>query len=188
MAAPIKEARKRVIYGMVKIEKLPFTQLRFDTVQLIRMIGEWVAAAYASYLVHNQANEARFLDEKTNLFTISYLNYQKSFLAQLGKRIKINMGILYVTLTSSTPLSHMDRLSTTETFRKVVSENLRNVDQAFDYQKTGLEFAILLINTNHAGYETVKNKLSQALAKALGPRFSINYRIEPLYETTNEPQ
>ncbi len=183
IAAPIKSSQKKTIYGMIKVEKLPFTQLRFDTIQLLRLIGEWVGTAYSSYLVHQQSNEARFLNEDNNLLTKSYLNYQKSFLTQIGKRLKINIGILYISLVSENPLSSMDRLITTEAFRKVVTENLRTIDQAFEYKKTDLEFAILLVNTKNAGYEIVKNKLGLALEKALNHKFSINYRIEPLYET-----
>jgi len=181
LAAPIKSVQPAAIYGMVKIEKLPFTQLRMNTIQVLRLIGEWIGTAYSSYLAKQEADESRFVSEKSQLFTFNYLLYQKYFLTNLGKRLHTNIILLYVVLEQKEEMLEEQKLEVMKTFRKVVSENLRSIDQAFEYQKNHLEFALLLINTPPASCETIKDKINQALHSELHHKFSISYRIEPLY-------
>jgi polysaccharide biosynthesis protein PelD len=186
IAAPIKSVQPLAIYGMAKIEKLHFTQLRMDTIQILRLIGEWIGTAYSSYLAKEEADESRFISPESRLLTLNYLLFQKEFLTNLGKRLQASVVLLYVTLTAKAALSEEEKIAAMKNFRQAVSENLRSVDQAFEYQKSGLEFAVLLVKTSLAGCEIVKDKLDQGLQKVFHQQFSIGYRIEPLYMYEDE--
>ncbi len=182
LAAPIKSSiNPSAVFGMLKVEALPFLRLRLNTIQILRQIGEWVGTAYEAFQAKTRAERDSFIDEKSQLLSSRYLEHQKEFLGNLGRRLKINLVIFYVSVRPPEGISSSEKIQVMQLFRKAVSENLRTVDQAFEYKKEDLEFAILLLNTSLQNCEIVKNKLVNELAMELGKEFKINYRFEPLY-------
>lgn len=182
LAVPIHDVEHNSIFGMIKIEEIPFIRLRKITIETCKTIGEWIGAAYARALEVDQAIEGQFMNPKSGLLTPSFLQYQTSFLTQLGKRLKINITLLRVVLEGIKTFSEEKQLEIVNTFRHTIKETLRAVDQAFEYNKKEGEFSILLINANVEATEIVKTKLLQALANKLNKDIRITCTFIPLYE------
>ena len=48
-AAPIIDEESQVVYGMIKIEQIPFLRLRTTALGALKIIGEWVGSSYAKF-------------------------------------------------------------------------------------------------------------------------------------------
>lgn len=50
LAVPIANGATNEVFGMIKIEQIPFLRLRTATIESLRSIGDWVGKAYANIL------------------------------------------------------------------------------------------------------------------------------------------
>ncbi len=182
VAAPILVPDEHKVLGMIKIESIPFLQLRLSTIESLRSIGEWVGTAYASYLAKQAAEEGQFVSGKSELLTMSFYQYEKEFLVNLGKRLKINITLINITLDDAEAHSLPEQLEIAKTFRRVIKENLRLTDQAFEYEEKGSEFAILLVNTSLENSNIVRHKIESALKKELNNQVHFTFRQTSLHE------
>ena len=57
LAAPIIDVKKEKVYGMIKIELIPFLRLRTNTIESLKSIGELVGRAFTNYLDKKEKNE-----------------------------------------------------------------------------------------------------------------------------------
>jgi hypothetical protein len=89
--------------------------------------------------------------------------------------------LLYIELVPEQELTHEKKLTTLQLFRQLITENLRAIDQAFEYSAADLEFAILLMDTSSNGVETIKSKVNRAIEKTFEKQFNVAYRVETLH-------
>lgn len=182
MAAPILDPASRNVYGMIKIEQIPFMRWRINTTETLRLIGEWVGTAYASALAKEEAEEKRFIAKDTDLLTFTYFEYQKEFLSHLGKRLNIDVTLLTIFLNNPEAYARERRTEILKAFRAAVKAKLRAVDQAFEFEKKGAEMALILINTSVENSEIVKRNIQEELEKRLGKAIAFTYQMISLYE------
>jgi polysaccharide biosynthesis protein PelD len=180
LAAPMMTSNTKQVLGMIKIESIPFMRLKMPTIESLRLIGEWIGTSYGSYLEKQEAESHQYI-AKSELFTQNFFQYEKEFLVNLGKRLKIDITLLTIGLIGSENLPEDKRLENLKIFRKVIERNLRTIDQAFEFEKNKVEVALLLINTSVADSEKVRSKIAADCAKELGEETDFNYRITPLY-------
>ena len=75
--------------------------------------------------------------------------------------------MILIQLTNADKLSGDQRTKTARVIAESVSEALRSVDMAFDYQKNGEEYSIVLPATNRSGAKVVLSKLEESIASKL---------------------
>jgi hypothetical protein len=187
LAAPIIDPEGGEVHGMIKIELIPFLQLKVTTIETLKLIGEWIGKAYANRLAFERAKEASFVNPQTLLFSPTFFDYQREFMAELGKRLKFDVSLIKVFLTNADKLSIRDKLHAGRLLNRVVKSSLRGVDkfnQPFEYQKQGGEFAILLPGTSKENAQIVVDRIKERLTdypEALS-LFHFEYHIISLYE------
>jgi polysaccharide biosynthesis protein PelD len=182
-AALVAPDAGRVI-GMLKIEKLGFLDLTFSNVQTLKALCQWIAAAYENALRFQAARTEGIVNAETNLFAYGFLARQLSLLTLLARRIGFDLTIIVVRLENPSELTQDQRRLVPVAFSRAVAHSLRQSDLAFDYQRTGTEFAIVLPATRIEGAHIAIDKIKTALDSEpwLGtpPRFSFGLQI--IYE------
>jgi polysaccharide biosynthesis protein PelD len=182
LAVPIINTEKNALFGMIKIEQIPFLRLRKATIETCRTIGEWIGAAWGHSIETEQALEGQFISPTSGLLTPSFLKFQTRFLTELCKRLKTSVTHMHITLKGAAELPEEKRQQLVTVFRTTINELLRSVDQAFEYGKHDGEFSILLINTDLTNSEIVRKKILAALESKLDKTIHITCIATPLYE------
>lgn len=187
LAAPIVDTESGEVYGMIKIELIPFLQLKVTTIETLKLIGEWIGKAYANRVAFDHAKEGSFVNPQTLLFSPTFFDYQRDFMAALGKRLNFDVSLIKIFLKNVDQLSIRDKLHAGRLLNRIVKSSLRDVDkfnQPFEYQKQGGEFAILLPGTSKKNAQIVVDRIKERLAdypEALS-LFHFEYHIIGLHE------
>jgi polysaccharide biosynthesis protein PelD len=187
LAAPIIDPDAGEVYGMIKVELIPFLQLKVTTIETLKLVGEWVGKAYSNKLAFERAKEASFVNPQTLLFSPTFFDYQKDFITTLAKRLNFNVCLVKVFLMNADALTIRDKLHAGRLLNRVVKTSLRGADkfnQPFEYQKQGGEFAILLPGTSKEHAQIVVDRIKERLKEypeALS-LFQFEYHIIVLYE------
>jgi GGDEF domain-containing protein len=192
IASPLTVPDTGRIVGMLKIEKLSFLDLNFSHVQTLKALCQWIGAAYDNALRYQAARSESVVNTETELFAYSFLSRQLSMLTLLARRIGFDLTMIVVRLENPDELDEEQRILVPRAFSRAVSQTLRQTDLAFDYQRTGTEFAIVLPAAPVAGAHVVVGKLAGALEAELAPvapaaRFSFGvHAIHELLPATEE--
>jgi GGDEF domain-containing protein len=111
----------------------------------------------------------------------------------LAKRIGFDLTMVVVRLENPDELDEDQRILVPRIFSDAVSKTLRQTDLAFDYRRTGTEFAIVLPAAPVEGARVVIGKLAGALEAELAPvapaaRFSFGvHAIHEMLAAAEEP-
>lgn len=184
-AAPIVTPDSRVI-GMLKIEKLGFLDLTFSNLQMLRVLCQWVGAAYDNAVRYQAARAESVVNAETELFAYGYLSRQLSFLSTLASRVGFDLAMIVVRLENEDQLTPEQRSAAPRAFGRAAAQALRKTDLAFDYQRTGSEFAIILPASPVSQAEVVVGKLRAALAVELqseAPDARFGFAVHAIHET-----
>ena len=157
------------IIGMLKIEKLGFLDLTFSNVQALKALCQWIGAAYENARLYQAARSESVVNTQTELFAYSFLSRQLSFLTLLARRIGFDLCMIVVRLENPDELSEEQRTLVPRAFGHAATLALRKTDMAFDYQRTGTEFAIVLPAAPVKQAHIVIGKLAGALETELAP-------------------
>ena len=178
IAAPLIAPDTGNVVGMLKIEKLGFLDLNFSNVQTFKVLCQWIGAAYENAIRYQTARSEAVVNSETELFAYGFLSRQLSLLTLLARRIGFDLTMLVVRLENPDDLTAAQQTCVPIAFSRTVSKVLRQSDLAFDYQKTGMEFALVLPATPVADARIVVEKLQASLETELASeapqaRFSI---------------
>ncbi len=157
------------IIGMLKIEKLGFLDLTFSNVQALKALCQWIGAAYENAQRYQAARSESVVNTQTELLAYGFLSRQLSFLTLLARRIGFDLSMIVVRLENPDELSETQRTLVPRAFGHAVAQALRKTDMAFDYQRTGTEFAIVLPAAPIKQAHIVIGKLAGALETELAP-------------------
>lgn len=155
------------VIGMLKIEKLGFLDLTFSNVQTLSVLCQWIGAAYENAQLYQAARSESVVNTQTDLFAYSFLSRQLSFLTLLARRIGFDLTMIVVRVENPDELSEAQRALVPPAFSRAASQALRKTDMAFDYQRTGTEFAIVLPAAPAKHAHIVIGKLAGALETEL---------------------
>ena len=78
LAAPLINTETGKVQGMIKIEDIGFPELSQSTVEIFKVMCEWVGAFYTNALLYRQANIDRAIDGTTQLYTGVILSAHRS--------------------------------------------------------------------------------------------------------------
>lgn len=155
------------INGMLKIEKIGFLDLNLSTIETFHAICEWVGMALVNAHKYQDAKQGSMLNPDHNLLSYGYFRRYTDYISALAKRVGFPVHMVVVRLVNSDKMSAEQRVKAARSISGAVKEALRAVDLAFDYQKDGAEYSIILPATNRAGAKIVLTKLEEGIRKKL---------------------
>ncbi|PWU05656.1 MAG: hypothetical protein C5B51_13995 [Terriglobia bacterium] len=169
IVAPLIAPDTGRVIGILKIERLGFLDLNFSNVQTLKVLCQWVGAAYENAQHYQAAREQSVVNTQTELFAYGFLSRLLALLTLLAERAGFDLTMVVVRLENAGDLSGEQLASVPQAFGRAVSRVLRKSDLAFDYQRTGTEFAVVLPATPMEGARAVVEKLKSSLKDALEP-------------------
>lgn len=167
LAGPLVDTETGEISGMLKIEKTGFMDLNLSTIETFHAICEWVGMALVNAHKYQDAKQGSMVNPDHNMMTYGYFRRYTDYISALGKRVGFAVNMIVVQLVNAEKLSSEQRVKAARTISEAVKVALRNVDMAFDYQKDGAEFSIVLPATNRAGAKIVLTKLEESIRSKL---------------------
>jgi GGDEF domain-containing protein len=186
IAAPLIVPDTGRVIGMLKIEKLGFFDLNFSNVRTFQQLCNWIAAAHENAVRYQAACSDAVVNSATELFAFGFLSRQLAMLRVLAERIGFDVSMIVVRIGNVEELTAEQRSVVPLVFGRTVQKALRRTDLAFDYQRTGSEFALVLPATAVEGAQAVIAKLQDALqlelaAESIQARFS--FAVQVIHET-----
>ncbi len=167
LAGPLVDAETGEISGMLKIEKTGFLDLNLSTIETFHAICEWVGMALVNAHKYQDAKQGSMVNPDHNMMSYGYFRRYTDHISALGKRVGFAVNMIVVQLVNAEKLNSDQRVKTARAIGEAVKGALRNVDMAFDYQKDGAEFSIVLPATNREGAKVVLAKLEDGIRKRI---------------------
>ena len=168
---------------MIKIESLPFSRFGIQTVETLRLVAEWTAAALNNARHYESAINMAVEDPRSQLLTSAYFERFTNYITALGKRAQFPVSMVGVGLSLPDDVAQNDEIKVGRIISDAVRASLRNIDLAFDYKQGGAQFTILLPNTPRKGAEIVRDKLSASIDEKLragGHRYPFTTTVQEL--------
>jgi polysaccharide biosynthesis protein PelD len=191
IAAPVEATSSGRVVGMLKIEKLGFLDLNFSNVQTFQMLSRWIGAAYENALRYQAARADAVVNSETELFAYGYLSRQLAMLELLARRIGFDVTMIVIRLENPGDLTAEQQTRVPVALSRTVKTVLRRSDLAFDYRRTGQEFALVLPATRVEGARIVIGKLAEALREELrteAPQARFVFGVQAIHDTGNAAQ
>jgi len=167
LAGPVTNPDTGEVHGMLKIEDMGFLDLNLSSIELFRVLCEWVGAFYVNALRYREGQSDRAIDSASQLYAASFYPRQRALLAALARRVGFPLCALHVRVEDPYGLSREQRATVAATLAQSVLGALRNTDLAFEQGKSGGEFTVLLPNTPEERTALVVERLSGAFRAAL---------------------
>lgn len=185
LAGPLLTAEGRVV-GMLKVENLGFLDLNFSNVQTFRAACEWIGTAYANAERYQLARAEAMVSGDGEILSYSFLARQTRLFTSLAQRIGFDVSMLILEIGNYSELSEAMRSVISARISKCVGRALRTTDLAFDYKRTGAEFAVVLPGTGQDQVSVALQKLNAALTEEFATETDspvFVHRIQVLHET-----
>lgn len=187
IAAPLVAASSGRVVGMLKIEKLGFLDLNFSNVQTFQVLCRWIGTAYENALRYQAARADAVVNSETELFAYGFLSRQLAMLELLARRIGFDVTMIVMRLENPEDLTAEEQIRVPVALSRTVKTVLRRSDLAFDYRRTGQEFALVLPATRVEGARLVIAKLAEALREELrteAPQARFAFRVQAIHDTS----
>ena len=191
IAAPLIVPGSGRVLGILKIEKLGFLELNFSNVQTFHVLCQWIAAAYENALRFQAARAEAVVNVETELFAYGFLARQLAMLEQLARRIGFDVTMIVIRLENPDDLTIEQQSRVPLALGRAVRQVLRRTDLAFDYRKTGKEFALVLPATRVEGARVVIGKMEQMLLAELeaeAPQARFTFGAQAIHDTRGAEQ
>ena len=164
LAGPIM-AESGQILGMLKIEKMDYTDLTISTLQTFRIVCSWIGNAYYQAQDFQKASNNSFINPINDLYSYEFFKHQADYTTYLSQRFNFDLTAMMVKILP-------DPNATDEIYRQgmkmlleAVMKNLRKADRIFNYQVTDYTYYILLPGTSDAFGQQVIQKISDVFDK-----------------------
>lgn len=167
LAGPLLDTETGEVSGMLKVEGIGFLDLNLSTIETFHALCEWIGVALANANRYQDAKDGSIINPDNNLMSYSYYKQYTDFISALGKRVGFSVNMILIQLTNADKLTSEQRTKTARVISEAVGDALRAVDMAFDYQKNGEEYSIVLPATNRSGAKVVLAKLEDGIANKL---------------------
>ncbi|OSM04919.1 GAF domain-containing protein [Magnetofaba australis] len=190
LAGPMSNPETGEVVGMLKIEKMGFLDLNVSNVENFRVLCQWVGAAYANARRYQDADADRVTNPDHQLYTYSFFPKQTSMLTNLARRLKFDVCMILVRIANPDEIPDDKKRLIPIAVNEATQVVMRNTDMAFDYQKPGQEFAVVLPATPADHMPIVREKLLQAMDKHVLskiPEAKFEYQVQVLHRT-QEPK
>lgn len=165
LAGPLLDTESGEVVGMLKVEKLGFTELNLSSIEAFRAICEWVGMAFVNAGKYQMAKQDSVVNPDHNLMTIGYFKRYTDYIAALAKRLNFDVSMIVIKLVDAEKLDVAVQHKVALELSRIVDKVLRTVDLAFDYQAEEGQFSIVMPATNKKGARIVQEKIEKDLSK-----------------------
>lgn len=184
LAGPIIDKETGEVFGMIKIERMNFTELNISNIESFTAMCEWAGMAIVNARKYAMAKQESIINPDHNLFTANYFRRYADYISSLAKRVGFSVTAINIRIANSEALDEDQRISTSRVLARSVDQVLRDIDLAFDYQGTAEDYFVILPATEREGANIVLDKIRKALAQNASPASRMadfSYSVQPLY-------
>ncbi len=185
LAGPLVDKDSGEVVGMLKVEKLGFTDLHLSNIEAFMAICEWAGMAIVNARKYQSAKEGSVTNPDHNLLTFSYFKRYTDHISQLAERIGFNVSMVSIRLANADQFDTDTRARIARVLADAVDGVLRNIDLAFDHQEHSEEFSIVLPATDRKGAQIVLEKIRSALTGRVAKitkTADFTYTVQSVYE------
>lgn len=184
LASPLIDKETGEIAGMLKIERLGFTDLNLSSVEAFTALGEWAGMALINARKYQVAKSASMINPDHNLMTYSYFQRFTDYMIALGKRVGFDVTMVVIRVANPDALDLLARKQVARILSEVVDSALRSIDLAFEYQAQSEEYSVVLPATGRQGADLVVGKIRRDLYQRTGRivrEADFSFIVQPLY-------
>ncbi len=183
LAGPLFQGEGGEVVGMLKIERLRFSDLNLTTVENFKVVCELLSTALGNARRYDAAAQQSILSTDSMLLSDTFYARQAAFLAALGKRIGFPISLMRLSIENPEDLSEEQRQSLPGLVRDASVQVLRTTDLAFEFKSGNWQYVVVLPNTPMAQTQIVMDKFRIAILKKLASNVArIKIECEPLVE------
>jgi polysaccharide biosynthesis protein PelD len=185
LAGPLVDKDSGQVVGMLKVEKLGFTDLHLSNIEAFMAICEWAGMAIVNARKYQDAKESSVTNPDHNLLTFTYFKRYADHISQLAARVGFDVSMVGIRLANAEQLDADTRARIARVLADAVDSVLRNVDLAFDHQEHSEEFSIVLPATDRRGAQIVLEKIRSALnsrVSKITKNADFTYSVQSIYE------
>ncbi|MFW0778222.1 MAG: GAF domain-containing protein [Rickettsiales bacterium] len=185
LVGPLLDQDSGEVVGMLKIEKLGFTDLHLSNIEAFSTICEWAGMAIVNARKYQTAKEDSIINPDHNLLTYGYFKRFSGFIASLAERVGFDVSAITVKLSNPDDFDDETRGKMARALSESVDSVLRNVDLAFDHQAHSEEYSVVLPATNRKGADTVVSKIQKQLTKRINKiskKAEFTFSTQVIYE------
>ncbi len=166
IAGPVVDPQDQSLIGMIKVERVPFSQLDYESVDRFEIICSWVGAALSRARRFEQADADRLTRDGLMLSTAAY-QHQKRFLARLAGRGGFAASILVIRPPAEMAQDAEMLRQIRDSIAFAVQKILRTTDEAYEIDDDGFSFAVMLPGAGEADAQKLADRLRAAMAEKL---------------------
>ncbi len=167
LAGPLFDRDSGEIVGMLKIEKLGFTDLHLSNIEAFSTICEWAGMALVNARKYQSVKAESIVNPDHNLLTYGYFKRYTSFISALAERVGFDVSMITIKLSNADQFADDVRSKMARVLGQAVDSVLRNVDLAFDHQEDNEQYSIVMPATDAKGAEIVLGKIRAELTPAI---------------------
>ncbi len=185
LAGPIMSENGQIL-GMLKIEQINYTDLHISTLQTFRIVCNWIGNAYYQAEGYQKATSNSFISPANNLYSYEFFKLQADYTTFLAKRFNFDLLLMVVKiLDNAENIGGNQYQAGLKALETAVEQNLRKIDQIFNYQMPDHAYYILLPGTGENYGQLVTEKISRAFEaaqKAAGTQLQLSFSTQVLYK------
>lgn len=185
LVGPLHDRATGEVVGMLKIEKLGFTDLHLSNIEAFGTLCEWAGMAIVNARKYQTAKADSITNPDHKLLTYGYFKRFTSFITSLAERVGFDVSSINIKLANASEFDNDMRSKMARALSESVDTVLRNVDLAFDHQEHSEQYSIVLPATNRKGAEIVMEKIETQLAKRvskLSKKADFTFSTQTVYE------
>ena len=169
---------------MLKIEQIGFISLNLAAVQNFEVICRWVGTAFAKAQQHMDGHVSAYFNASTQILSFGMFEQQSLFVTRIARRLNFDLTLLAIQLEVRRNHTAAEQSQVAQALGGAVRSVLRATDLAFEAERAGFGYTILLPNTSDAGAQVVAGKLRSELERRLPAAFrarDFQIRVESLH-------
>lgn len=185
LVGPLLDRDSGEVVGMLKIEKLGYTDLHLSNIEAFTTLCDWAGMAVVNARKYQAAKAESIVNPEHKLLTQGYFKRFSAFISALAERVGFDVASLHIRLANAGDFDAETRNRMARALAESVDTVLRNVDMAFDHQTDSEHYAIVLPATARKGAEIVIQKIEAQLAKrvaSISGNAEFSFSIHMVYE------
>jgi len=144
IAGPLLNPDTGEVRGMIKIEDMGFLDLNLSTVEIFRVLCEWVGAFYANAQRYRRGQLERAVDSETQLYAEAFYPRIEQLLRAIARRAGFALSAATIVVEPPASLESTQRAAIAGALGAAVEASLRDTDLAFERAGSDCAFDVML--------------------------------------------
>lgn len=189
IAGPLIDNENGEVFGMLKIEEMNIHTLNRRTIQLFKLLCEWLGTTLRKMSRVNTLESTTISSQTNRSYSYAFLQEQTEFLTTLARRIGFHLTKLNIRLINSDSLTPDERRRASLIMSTAIKDTLRRTDLLFDAGEKGEEYALLLCGTGEEYIDLVIKKIQDRAAELEGSTSPAKYAFshQVLFHSDRNP-